>query len=250
MSTSRGELPRALILAGGRGLRLQPFTFSIPKPLIPLGERAMLEILVRQLLAAGVPRIFVALNYLARLIRVYLRNLEEQEGIHCACLQEDEPLGTAGAMGLLPAEAEATIVCNADVLTDLRWADLLAFHHREGADLTIAGVRHVQTLPYGSLQTDEQTGFQGWSERQTLCRLVSAGIYVAGPRAVGSVVPGERIDMPELARRVREGGGRVAVFEHAGTWFDVGDWPQYERAAAAFASHPELFVEPFVEVRP
>lgn len=237
---------RALVLAGGRGMRLQPFTFSIPKPLIPLGEQAMLEILVRQLLAAEVRHVHVALNYLARLIEIYLRSLEEREGIRCECLVEEEPLGTAGSLGLLPPTAGLTVVCNADVLTDLAWADLLAFHAREAADLTVVGVRHVQTLPYGCLLADEGTALTGWSERQTICRLVSAGIYVVGPRAAGQIVPGERIDMPELVARVRGQGARVVVYEHAGTWYDIGDWPQYERASAEFARHPETFAS-FVE---
>jgi NDP-sugar pyrophosphorylase family protein len=240
MSPSVGT-PRALILAGGRGLRLKPFTFAIPKPLIPLGERAMIEVIVRQLRAAAVGPIYVALNYLAHLIRIYLRDLDERQGIHCECLQEDEPLGTAGAISLLPAARATTVVSNADVLTDLDWAGLLAAHARGGADMTIVGVRHVLDLPYGNLETDGGEGFRGWSEKQAVCRLVSGGIYVLEPALLDLVRPGERLDMPDLARRAQGRGARIAIHEHDGTWFDVGDWTQYERAVECFGRRAAAF---------
>jgi len=232
---------RAVLMAGGRGLRLQPITLSIPKPLLPLGDKTVIEIIIRRLTAAGIEHIYVSLGHMGHFVKAYLESSDYK--LHCDFLEEDSPLGTAGPVGLLPPGIETVLVNNCDILTDLDYLELLSFHQSQNADCTIVGASHKLDLPYGQLSVDDDFGLIEWSEREQLSRLVSGGIYILGRRVIQLINRNEQIDMPQVIQQALRQNLKVRVFAHTGIWYDIGDLVQYERATASFTETPEQFLK-------
>lgn len=230
-SRNRGRVD-ALLLAGGRGVRLQPVTLSIPKPLLPMGDSTMIEVIIRRLACAGVGRIYVSLGYMRDFVRAYLNGLVSAQSA-CEFVLEDHPLGTAGSLALLPRDVETVVVHNCDVLSDLDIGHVVEWHSRRRADLTIVSILHTMELPFGHLVTAEAGALLQWIEGEQLTRRVSAGIYILNRRVIDLIVPGESLNMPDLVHRAMESGRDVRVFDHEGLWFDVGSFAQLEQAMAA-----------------
>lgn len=229
----------ALLLAGGRGVRLQPVTLSIPKPLLPLGDTTMIEVIIRRLSSAGIQRVYVSLGYMRDFVRAYLNGLVGA-GSACDFVMEDHPLGTAGSLALLPLDVETVVVHNCDVLSDVAIDRVVDWHIRQGANLTIVSVLHTIELPFGHLVATECGALAQWIEGEQLARRISAGIYVLDRCVIDLIVPGEPIDMPDLVRRAMERGRVIRVFDHDGLWFDVGSFAQLEQAMAALSAESVL----------
>jgi NDP-mannose synthase len=223
--------PRAVILAGGLGTRLRPYTTIIPKPLVPVGDRPILQHIIEHLMAAGVYEIDLCVNYLGGLIEAYFE--------HAASLPvdlklrwhwEDEPLGTAGAVKIVPDLDETFIAMNGDVLTSLDYVDLVTFHRQSGAVLTIATQQKAVNIELGVVE--QQDGrVSGYVEKPTLLYGVSMGIYVYEPRAL-EYLPDGPCQFPDLVLRLLDAGERVAAFPSDDTWYDIGTPAEYERAVS------------------
>jgi NDP-mannose synthase len=231
---------RAVVLAGGLGTRLRPYTLVLPKPLVPIGDRPVVELVLRQLQAAGVTRVDLCVAHLGELIRVYLEegtSLGDDLDLHWHW--EREPLGTAGALGAVPDLDETFIALNGDVLTNLDYAALVESHRGQGAALTIAIHRQRVEVALGVIDHDGSQ-VKDYREKPAFEYDVSMGIYVYEPRALKHLPQGP-CQFPELVRRLIDNGEKVAVFENDSDWYDIGTVGEYERALERLDEEPGLF---------
>jgi NDP-sugar pyrophosphorylase family protein len=230
---------RAVVLAGGLGTRLRPYTTIIPKPLVPVGEKPVLEHIIRSLERCGVDRVDLCVSHLGQLIHLYLSQAELPDGLDVRFHWEERPLGTAGALRAVPDLGGTFIVMNGDILTTLDYCDLLEFHRENDAAMTIA--THAQRVPVDLGVIEATDGFvSGFVEKPTLHYRVSMGIYVYEERAL-RLMPEGPCQFPDLVLRLLEAGERVASYETDAEWYDIGTPAEYERAAAAFERYPERF---------
>ncbi|HTE63235.1 MAG TPA: sugar phosphate nucleotidyltransferase [Solirubrobacteraceae bacterium] len=236
---------RAVILAGGLGTRLRPYTTVIPKPLVPIGDRPVLEHIIRSLARCGVDRIDLCVSHLGQLICVYLANADLPPEPQLAFHWESEPLGTAGALSSVPDLEGTFIVMNGDVLTTLDYRYLLECHRRQDAALTVAMHSQRVDIDLGVIESDRGL-VRNYIEKPTLRFQVSMGIYVYDARAL-RYLPGGACQFPELVLRLLAAGERVAAYESDADWFDIGTVGEYERAAADVERFPEKYdVEPLL----
>jgi len=213
----------AVVMAGGYGTRLQPLTFALPKPLLPVGERPIIEILLRQLARRGFERVWVSLGHKGDLIRAYLDQTRVDTKIYW--LTEDTPLGTAGSLRLLPEDVEHCFVVNGDILTELDFAAVLTAHVASGYAATAVVHRHDIKLPYGVFELDDGV-VREIKEKPTLRLPVATGMYALSRAAIESLPEG-RCDMPDLLNRLAS-AGRLRAHEMDVFWTDVADLAAYE----------------------
>jgi len=230
---------RAVILAGGMGTRLRPYTTVIPKPLVPIGDRPVLEHIIRSQMKAGIEQIDLCVSHLGELILVYLASADIPPSIRLNFHWEDEPLGTAGALATIPDLEGTFLVMNGDVLTTIDYRELIEFHHAQEAALTVAMHGHRVNIDLGVIETEDDL-VSGFVEKPTLKYHVSMGIYVYEGRALNHLPDGV-CQFPDLVLRLLEAGERVAAFQNDAEWYDIGTPMEYERAAAAFERSPEKF---------
>lgn len=234
---------KAVILAGGIGTRLRPYTITIPKPLLPIGNHSALEILIRQLVRVGVHDIRLTIAYQANLLQSMFGN-GSRWGAEIDYFVESEPLGTAGCLAKLGKWFDQPLlVCNGDLLTTINFADLIHEHSRRQADITIAVRQQVVNVPYGVVDFSPSGELADYCEKPQLSYWVSTGIYVVSP-TVARLIPNDQpLDMPTLHMRARGAGLRVICLPRHDPWFDIGALDDYDRACQAFAASPELFLQ-------
>lgn len=232
---------RAIVLAGGKGTRLAPYTTVFPKPLMPLGETPILEIILRQLAYSGFTDITLAVGYLSQLIQAYFGD-GSQLGIDLSYSRETEPLGTAGPLRLVERLDEPFVMMNGDVLTTLDYGTFLEAHASSGAAATIATFRRTDTVDFGVIEADLSGEVTGYTEKPRSEYLVSMGVNAFSPEVLGHIAQGERIDVPDLMLRLMAAGSRVrsALFE--GYWLDVGRHDDFALAADEFKAHESEFL--------
>lgn len=237
---------RAVILAGGRGRRLEPMTLTIPKVLAPVGEVPILEIVLRQLEAAGCTEATLALGHLGELVESYLAGRPHRDGgMAVTTVREPEPAGTAGALALVPRLDRTFLVMNGDVLTDLDYADLVARHRASGARLTVACTRQVVRVESGVLEVDAATGsLLRYDEKPEIGVTVSMGIYVYEPEVLRRLPRGRAVDQPEVVQGLLAGGERVHGYAARCSWYDIGTSDGYQRAREHFRRDPGAFLPP------
>lgn len=218
-----------VIMAGGKGTRLRPRTENCPKPLLPIAGKPILEHIIERAKADGFRRFALAVNYLGNMIEEYFGD-GRSRGVEIDYLRETEPLGTAGAIGLLdPAPREAFVVSNGDVLTDIRYGDLLDFHSRHEAAATMAVRLHEWQHPFGVVHT-QNLDITGFEEKPVARSHINAGIYALGPVALELLRGGRHCDMPTLFNALRERGQRTIAFPIHEPWLDVGRPTDFEHA--------------------
>jgi dTDP-glucose pyrophosphorylase len=218
----------AVIMAGGRGTRLRPLTDEVPKPMLRVAGRPILERIVLHLVGSGIERIFISVHYLASVIEEHFGD-GHGFGAQIEYLREAEPLGTAGALGLLPAPpADPLLLLNGDLVTSVDIGALLAFHEAGGHAATVGTRRYVHAIPFGcvALEGDRVVAIE---EKPAVVRQVSTGIYALEPRAVALVPRDRPSTMPELIERLLAAGERVGGFEVEDDWVDVGQREQLVR---------------------
>ena len=225
-----------MILAGGLGTRLRPYTTVLPKPLMPIGDRPILDIVIRQLAAAGFEQVTIATGYLAELIEAFFGD-GSRHGVPIDYFREDEPLGTVGALSLIEGLDEDFLVMNGDILTDLDYRALLDRHCEGGQAATIAArLRDVQVSLGVMLfdAADDPTRVTGYVEKPSYSYEVSMGVYCFAPRVRDFISRGERIDFPDLVLRLVAAGETVRAWRSDDQWFDIGRHDDYEAAQDAF----------------
>ena len=217
--THRVDTP-VLLMAGGFGRRLGQITATRPKPMVDIGGKPMLEIILKRLVLQGFEQFFVSLHYLPDLIRDHFGN-GERWGCRIEYVMEASPLGTAGAVGLLPSFGGDLIVTNGDVVTNLDYTELLAHHRAKRADLTVCTRMHSVEVPYGVLST-ENALVQCVVEKPVHEFLVNTGIYVLGEQARRSIMPHQSTPMTDVINSLISGRSRVASYVTEADWMDVG----------------------------
>ena len=219
----------AVILAGGRGTRLKPYTEHIPKPLVPVGEKPIIEILLDRMRKAGVLKVRIAVGHLAHLIMAVLGN-GERFGMELSYAVEDEPLSTVGPIKAMSNLPETFLVANGDILTDLDLRDLYDHHLRSGAALTVATHHRSEKIDYGVLESDPEGRVTAFREKPTYEFTVSMGIYVFS-RAVLEHVPTDRpFGFDELMVTLLDKRVPIAAYPFDGYWLDIGRPADYEIA--------------------
>jgi len=231
---------RAVILAGGQGARLRPYTTVLPKPLVPVGDRPILALIIDQLAAAGFKEVDLCVGYLGELIQTYFEQWpDRRKDFEMRYHWEERPLGTAGAVRNVPASEESLLVMNGDILSTIDYADLMRFHAEQGAAMTIACHKKEVQLALGVIEHDDHE-VTGFVEKPLLDYDVSMGIYVYGPEAV-ELIHDERFDFPDLVHALLAAGRKVMTYNFDGPWFDIGTPDEYERASDFFAEEPGKF---------
>jgi dTDP-glucose pyrophosphorylase len=222
-----------LIMAGGLGERLGALTRDRPKPMLDVGGRPLLETIVRNLVQQGFRNLLISVNYKADTIENHFGD-GSALGATIQYVREAEPLGTAGALGLLPQPSDLPmVVTNGDILTTINYGALLDFHNGTRAEATMAVREHKVHVPYGVVTTSD--GYlQTIREKPTESWFVSAGIYVIGRAAFNHVERGVRIDMPAVLERIVAHKGRVAIYPIREYWLDIGRMEDFEQAHAEF----------------
>ena len=227
-----GDAP-VLLMAGGEGRRLRPLTSDTPKPLLPLGDRPILQRVIERLRGDGFRTFFISVNYLGHMVEDYFGDGGDL-GVEIEYVREPEKLGTAGALSLLPSERfDHCLVMNGDILTDVNLNDLLAAHASSNVAATLCVREHRTSLPFGVVAFEGEE-FRGIVEKPTLAHFVNAGIYCLSSSAVASVPKGTPIDMPDLFMRLKRDGKPCAVHPVSGArWIDIGTPEELSRARSA-----------------
>lgn len=218
-----------VIMAGGKGTRLRPYTENCPKPLLPVNGKPMLEHIIDRAKAEGFQNFVIAVHYLGHMIEEYFGDGAKWQ-VDIRYLRENEPLGTAGAIGLLKPRPDAPfVVSNGDVLTDVHYSELLNFHARFGAAATMAVRMHEWQHPFGVVFT-KGVDIVGFEEKPISRSHVNAGIYALEPSALDVLKPGEHCDMPTLFARLKDNAARTIVYPVHETWMDVGRVNDFQEA--------------------
>lgn len=234
-----------VILAGGKGTRLMPYTTALPKPLVPVGEYPILDILLRQLSRQGFRKITLAVGHLAGLIRAYFKDGEDW-GVELSYAYETTPLGTAGPIARLPRGNRPMLVLNGDLLTTLSFAELVRFHYENHAAATIGTKRRTETVQFGVIETANGQ-ITEYREKPNLDYLVSMGIYVFSPEVRDYIPQAEKFDFPELVQRLLQNEKRVLSYETDAYWLDIGRPDDYQRANEDFPRMESVFFKNNVE---
>ena len=232
---------RAIILAGGKGTRLAPYTTIFPKPLVPVGDMPILEIVVRQLRRAGVDHITMAVGHLANLLMAFFGD-GTRFGLHIDYSVEDTPLGTAGPLALIDGLEDAFLVMNGDILTTLDYAALVTYHRERHAAATIAMHERSVKIDLGVIEVDEGNRVVGYTEKPTYDYRVSMGVYVFAPTVLRYVQPGVRLDFPELVWKLLADDQLVLGYPYGGYWLDIGRPDDYARAIEEFEQMRSQFL--------
>lgn len=235
---------KAVVMAGGKGARLQPFTASFPKPLMPLGDMPVIELLLRQLKAAGVEEVILAVNHLHHLIRAFCGD-GSNFGLKIDYSLEDTPLGTAGPMAaVLDRLGDNFVVTNGDLLTNFDIAAMAQKHVSSAAAASIAVFERKFTIDFGLVVTDDQMRLTGYQEKPTYSHLVSMGLYILNRRAVAQhLKTGVRLDMPDLMRLLVAQGSPVLCQKQDCVWLDIGRPDDYAAAQKLFEERREIFIK-------
>lgn len=222
---------RAVILAGGKGTRLHPFTVNFPKILVPLGDTPVIEVMMERLLDFQVTDMTLTLGHLAELVEAYFeRRRSLREKVDLKFVREDKPTGTAGSLARVPGLNETFLVMNGDLLTDLDFEELVAFHRQQKAALTIATHKRAVKVDLGVIETNGDHKITGYREKPESTYQVSMGIYVYEPSVLRYIQPDAYLDFPDLVLRLLKEGEKVCAFPADCLWLDIGRPDDYARA--------------------
>ena len=232
---------RAIILAGGRGSRLAPYTISLPKPLVDVGGVPVAEIIIRQLKRSRVERVTMAVGHLSYLLEDYFKK-GEGFGLTIDYSVEKQPLGTAGPLALIDGLEGPFLVVNGDVLTTLDYSALVEYHRQSGALATIATHERSIQINLGVTETNGGNLLVGYVEKPTYRYRASMGVYVFDPRVLSYIPPGEYLDFPDLVLRLLAAGERVLTYPYEGHWLDIGSPEDYAQAGELFSRARDQFL--------
>ncbi|MBK9501183.1 MAG: NTP transferase domain-containing protein [Leptospiraceae bacterium] len=231
---------RAIILAGGKGTRLRPYTTVLPKPLMPIGDYPILEVIVRQLAQSGFSHITMAVNHQAHLIKAFFQD-GQQWNIKIDYSLEDIPLGTMGPLKLLENLPENFLVMNGDVLTDLNFATFFDNHLKTSSIFTIASMLREQVIDYGVLDKDENNFLIGFREKPRQLFDVSMGVYILNKAVLDFVPVNTVFGFDTLMIKFLKENKQVSIHSHSGYWMDIGRPDDYEKAIDEFEAMKNRF---------
>jgi NDP-sugar pyrophosphorylase family protein len=232
---------RAVILAGGKGTRLAPYTNVFPKPLVPIGDMPILQVVIYQLRHYGFTHITLTVGYLANLLQSFFRD-GSQYGVHIEYVTEDTPLGTAGPLANVPGLDESFLVMNGDLLTTLNYAELARYHKEMECVATVATHKRQVKIDLGVVRLDGGNTITGFIEKPRYNYDVSMGIYVFEPRILDYVPRGSYLDFPDLVHCLLENEETIASYPYEGYWLDIGRPDDYQQAVLDFERMRSVFL--------
>ncbi|MBL8915460.1 MAG: NTP transferase domain-containing protein [Archangium sp.] len=232
---------RAIVLAGGKGTRLAPYTTVLPKPLMPIGDVPILEVVLRQLGHHGFRRVSLAVGYLSELLMAYCGD-GQKFGVALDYSREEKPLGTAGPIALVKDLDATFLVMNGDLLTTVDYSAMLKAHRESGAIATVATFEKTVKIDLGVLELSAEQQITDYIEKPTMRYQVSMGIYLFEPRILSFIKNGERLDLPDLVKTLLGKGERVHAYRHGGYWLDIGRHDDYLEAQKEFEEHRSQFL--------
>lgn len=232
---------KAVVLAGGRGARLAPYTTVLPKPLMPLGDKPILEIVIRQLALHGFRDISLAVGYLGELIMAFCGD-GSRFGVNLSYSRESTPLGTAGPLSLLKDLGETFLLMNGDLLTSLDFTAMMEFHRSHGGVATLATCTRDVRIESGVLDFDEDRWVRSYTEKPSYRYSISTGIYVLEPEVLQHIPNNQHFDLPELVDSLLGSGQKVGAFVFDGPWLDIGRPEDYETALEVYRTQPATFL--------
>ena len=225
----------AVILAGGKGTRLSPFTKVFPKPLVPVGGKPILDTILRQLKHFGFTRVTLTVGYMAELLQAYVRD-GRQYGLEIDYSFEAEPLGTAGPLAHITTTADNILVMNGDIITDLDYSDLMCFHETHDAMATIGTYQKHFKIDLGIVHNGNGHLITDYVEKPTYSFKVSMGVYVFNMAVLRYICPNRYLDFPDLVKQLLANNEKVLSYSFGGYWQDIGNQRDYEQAVEDFES--------------
>jgi NDP-mannose synthase len=232
---------KAVILAGGKGTRLAPYTTVLPKPLMPIGDMPILEVILRQLKAHDFEEVTLAVGHLSELLMAFFNN-GSKLGLKINYSLEDKPLGTAGPLTLIKGLDEPFIVMNGDILTDLDYSDLCRFHLQRKSVATIATYLRTVRIDFGVVETNGDDLLANYIEKPSIDYRVSMGVYFFSPEVLRFIPSHTYFDFPDLIKRLIEKGQKVSSYPFKGYWLDIGRHDDYETAISEFEQKRNFFL--------
>ena len=216
-----------VIMAGGKGTRLKPITNVIPKPLIPIGDKTILEEILDRFEKTGCRKFYMSVNYKSDMMRFYLDQLEHKYDI--VFFEESKPLGTIGSVSLLKDKIKTPFfVSNCDIVIDQDYRDVYNYHKENNNDLTIVTAIKSFRIPYGVIETGENGLMTGLKEKPELTYMINTGVYILNPECIDEIPEGEFFHITHLMEKIKSRGGRVGCFPVSeNAWKDMGEWPEY-----------------------
>jgi NDP-sugar pyrophosphorylase family protein len=227
---------KAVVLAGGKGTRLAPYTSVLPKPLMPIGDRSILELVLGQFAACGITDVTLCVGYLSHLIEAVLDNRPE-DGVEIKFVREEEPLGTAAPLRLVEGLDRTFVAMNGDVLTTLPYDGFVRHHRRNRNIVTIATRERPIQIDYGVLHLGEngrRNQVEAYDEKPQMTSAVSMGIYAIEPEALAYIPRSGHFDFPDLVQALLRAGEKIGAYRYDGLWFDIGRRDDYEQAVSAW----------------
>jgi NDP-sugar pyrophosphorylase family protein len=240
MSSKPGSI-RAVVLAGGKGTRLAPYTRLFPKPLMPIGDYPILEIMLRQMKRAGIRHVTLTVGYLGNMLRLFFQD-GTRLGMQIEYVDENKPLGTSGPLANVAGLEDTFLVTNGDVLTDLDLNDLISFHQEQRAIATIATHKRKVNINLGVVDLDKQNAVVDYLEKPSIDYLVSMGVYVFEPRVLQYIPKDEYLDFPDLVKTLVAADEKVSGYVFKGYWEDLGNADDYARATSDFEKDRSRFL--------
>jgi len=225
----------AVIMAGGMGVRLKPITNVIPKPLIPVGDKTIMENIINRLNSVGITRIYTTVNYKHEMIDFYFKSIPDKK-YDISFHLEDKPLGTAGSLQLLKDEIKTTFfISNCDIIIDQDYRDIYEYHTRNKNDITIVAALKNYSIPYGIVETRENGILTDIKEKPEYTFMINSGMYILEPAMIDQIPEDTFYNITDLIEKVKNNGGRVGVFPVSEkSWFDIGEWDEYRKTLAEF----------------
>ncbi len=232
---------KVVILAGGKGRRLYPYTVVLPKPLMPIGDFPILEVILRQLKSYDLTDITLAVGHLGNLIQTFFAD-GSKWGVNIQYSFEDKPLGTVGPLTCLKDLKQTFMVMNGDLLTTLNYLHLIEYHKEHKAIATIASQKRSVDVDFGIIQKDQNERMVKYIEKPRLSYLVSMGIYLFEPEILDFIPQGEKLDFPDLMQILLQKNQKVAIYDSSDFWLDIGRPDDYQKAVEEFEKNRKKFL--------
>lgn len=220
------DLP-VVIMAGGLGTRLRPITNVLPKPLIPVGEKTILESIMDQFTQVGCSKFYISVNYKYDMIKYYLDQIPKKYDV--SYIQEEEPLGTIGSVAMLKGKIDTPFfVTNCDILINQDYRDVYEYHLKNQNDITLVTALKTYSIPYGVIETTEGGVLTGIQEKPEMAYQINTGVYILNAEMIDEIPENQFFHITHLMEKIRQRGGKIGCFPVSdGSWTDIGEWGQY-----------------------